>query len=383
MASVMRAAEVDGWPAHLAAGFAQALEELCEHSGLEAAAVCDPAQARTQRCFSEAVDKQAFASLLVAAPLRDKARLLSVSGRGAGAWLGVIPSEALGYVLTPAEFTVLIKWWCGMDVFDAVFACPGCGTAMDKAGYHALSCRHMGSFGVRHNALRDKFLVFLSQAGIPAEREAPSLLPGSAARPADIFVPNFAASQAACLDFAVTHTQQPNTLQRASVCGGAAAAQYEVIVKDKKFGMQCKDAGLVLVPMVVEVFGTWGERSEEAFALVSKACGNRASETARAAGAHIRRSLSVCLQRLNARILLSRMNPLAEGFGEPLAMPSCFHPSQPDQVAEALASLDVASPVVVEVVRLTWAGGLLSEADKALLGSAVEWAGPWIMAAKG
>ena len=64
--------------------------------------------------------------------------------------------------------------------------------------------------------------------------------------------------------------------------------------------------------------------------------------------------------------------------GEPLAIPSCFHPSQPDQVAEALASLDVASPVVVEVVRLTWAGGLLSEADKALLGSAVEWAGPWI-----
>jgi hypothetical protein len=35
----MRAAEVDGWPAHLAAGFAQALEELCEYSGLEAAAV--------------------------------------------------------------------------------------------------------------------------------------------------------------------------------------------------------------------------------------------------------------------------------------------------------------------------------------------------------
>ena len=57
---MLRAAEVDGWPAHLAAGFAQALEELCEHSGLEAAAVCDPALPRTQRCFSEAVDKQAF-----------------------------------------------------------------------------------------------------------------------------------------------------------------------------------------------------------------------------------------------------------------------------------------------------------------------------------
>ena len=175
---------------------------------------------------SEAVDKHAFASLLAAAPLRDKARLLSVSGRGAGAWLGVIPSEALGYVLTPAEFTVLIKWWCGMDVFGAVSACPGCGAAMDTTGYHELTCRSMGSFGVRHNALRELFLHFLSQADIPAEREAPSFLPGTAARPADIFVPNFTGTKPACLDFAVTHTLQPNILQCASVCGGAAAAQY-------------------------------------------------------------------------------------------------------------------------------------------------------------
>jgi len=324
LASVMRAAEVDGWPAHLAAGFAQALEELCEQSGLEAAAVCDPAQARTQRCFSEAVDKQAFANLLAAAPLRDKARLLSVSGRGAGAWLGAIPSEALGYVLTPAEFTVLIKWWCGMDVFGSVFACPGCGAAMDKAGYHALTCRRMGGFGVRHNALRELFLHFLSQADIPAEREAPSLLPGTAARPADIFVPNFAGNKPACLDFAVTHTLQPNILQCASVCGGAAAAQYEVAVKENKFGAQCEAAGLILVPMVVEVFGRWGERAQEGFALVAKACASRASEKVRAAGGHIRRSLSVGLQRLNARILLAHRDPQTEIFAEPVATSLCL-----------------------------------------------------------
>ena len=86
-----------------------------------------------------------------------------------------------------------------MNVFDSVVACPGCGAAMDQAGYHALTCRHLGSFGVRHSALRETFLHFLSLAGIPAEREAPSL------------VPNFTGAQAACLDFAVTHpaTQYP------------------------------------------------------------------------------------------------------------------------------------------------------------------------------
>ena len=212
-----------------------------------------------------------------------------------------------------------------MNVFDAVFACPGCGAAMDQAGYHALTCRHLGSFGVRHNALRETFLHFLSLAGIPAEREAPSLLPGSAARPADIFVPNFAGTQAACLDFAVTHTQQSNILHCASVCGGAAAERYEGAVKDAKLGEECKAAGLLLVPMVVEVFGRWGERSAEAMKLATKGCANRASERVAFAGAHVRRSLSVTLQRLNARILLARMNPAAEVFADPVRTP------QPDR----------------------------------------------------
>ena len=123
----------------------------------------------------------------------------------------------------------------------------------------------------------------------------------------------------------VTHTQQPNIIECASVCGGAAAVQYEVAVnvvhKDAKFGAECKVAGLSLVPMVVEVFGRWGERSREAFQLVSKACAHHASEKVASAGAHVRRSLSIGLQRLNARILLARMDPRSESFAEPVAMP--------------------------------------------------------------
>ena len=68
--------------------------------------------------------------------------------------------------------------------------------------------------GVRHNALRDVCLKYLKLAGVPAQAEAPSLLPGSAARPADIFFPDFVPPDAksatpACLDFAITHPQQP------------------------------------------------------------------------------------------------------------------------------------------------------------------------------
>jgi hypothetical protein len=124
-------------------------------------------------------------------------------------------------VLTPPDFTVLLKGWCG-NVFDSVFACPSCGVAMDREGYHAMTCRLAGSLGVRHTALREIFLDFLVRAGVGDTREASSLLPGSAARPADIFDPNLVAALPACLDFAVTHTQQPNILQCASVCDAAS-----------------------------------------------------------------------------------------------------------------------------------------------------------------
>ena len=116
--------------------------------------------------------------------------------------------------------------------------------------------------------------------------------------------------------------------RKPNVCGGAAAEQYEVAVKDARFGAECQAAGLVLVPMVVEVFGRWGERSLEAFQLVSKAGANRASEKVAAAGNHLRRSMSVGLQRLNARILLSRMDPRVENFSEPIEEPGPLTPEQ-------------------------------------------------------
>ena len=261
-------------------------------------------------------------------------------------------------------------------MYDSVCACPGCGAAMDLRGYHALTCTHMGSFGVRHNALREIFLTFLHRAGITsAVREAPSLLPGSAARPADVFIPDFEPPKAACLDFAVTHPQQTNIIKCASVCAGAAAAQYEEAVKEMKFGADCKAAGLILVPVFVETYGRWGDRSAEAFRLVSKACANKASEKVAAAGAHIRRSLSVGLQRLNARILLARANPLVEILMEPVDLDEGSReddavPGRVGEVCEALAVLEDA-PSIVAAVRLSCAAGYLSGEDLLLLRAAL------------
>ena len=53
---------------------------------------------------------------------------------------------------------------------------------------------------------------------------------------------------------------------------------------------------------------------------MSKACASGASEKVVAAVGHIRRSLSVGLQRLNARILLAHADPQAEVFIEPVSV---------------------------------------------------------------
>ncbi len=80
----------------------------------------------------------------------------------------------------------------------------------------------------------------------------------------------------------------------------------------------------------------------EAIKLATKGCAHRASERVPAAGAHVRRSLSVTLKRLNARILLAQMDPAAEVFADPLLWPSDrgLWPFV-DEVADAL---DVAMP---------------------------------------
>ena len=141
----------------------------------------------------------------------------------------------------PREFTSLLRFWLGMPVFEAVCACPWCGVAQDRFGYHALTCKKTGLKVLRHNALREACLRHCELGGIEAEREAPGLFPGSSERPADVLLraspalsklklPEFSGSQSVCLDFAVTHTLQTNYINRASVEAGAAAAGYEETV---------------------------------------------------------------------------------------------------------------------------------------------------------
>ena len=117
---MLRASQAEGW--------AEAVADTCARTGWTKDVVC-PGKPLKQRAVSEAIDKGMFRELCESSSLFDRARLLSQSGVGAGAWLGVIPSVELGYVFDSREFTTLLRFWLGQAVYDAPRACPGCGVA--------------------------------------------------------------------------------------------------------------------------------------------------------------------------------------------------------------------------------------------------------------
>ena len=189
---------------------------------------------------------------------------------------------------------------------------------MDDLGYHALTCQTGGGLGVRHNALREAFIHFCKLAGITGvKREVRGLIPGTNERPADVLlppassclaIPSFS-SKPACLDFAVTHAQQPSVIQSASKVTAAAAERYENKVKYPRYGKSCADNNLVFVPMIVEAHGAWGPSSKKVFKFVTKAAAYSTRASSDRAASHLLQNLSVVLQRQNVLTILKHHPP--------------------------------------------------------------------------
>ena len=113
----------------------------------------------------------------------------------------------------------------------------------------------------------------------------------------------------ACLDFAVTHAQQPSVIQSASKVTAAAAERYENKVKYPRYGKSCADNNLVFVPMIVEAHGAWGPSSKKVFKFVTKAAAYSTRASSDRAASHLLQNLSVVLQRQNVLTILKHHPP--------------------------------------------------------------------------
>ena len=201
----------------------------------------------------------------------DKARILAISAPQAHAWLRAQPSPKLGLDLLPNEVQALVKWWLGLPVFTDADACPHCSQTLDIHGHHALICHAGGDVVTRHNRLRDSFADFCRRACLAPELERGCGLTSTKdrTRPADVLVPNWSLSRSTAFDLKVINPLNSNFLLGASMTSGHTAELGE---KDKhsKNDIPCTERGWVCVPLVVEVFGGWGNEAQEALSKVAK-----------------------------------------------------------------------------------------------------------------
>ena len=100
---------------------------------------------KLQHCFSTKIASNNAIDLIAQAPSdRDAARLRSLQGRGAGAWLDVISTSGK-HALQANEFSIASNLRLGLALpFTNWVKVCDCGRDLDQQGYHLLTCKYGG-----------------------------------------------------------------------------------------------------------------------------------------------------------------------------------------------------------------------------------------------
>ena len=212
----------------------------------------------TQKALSRAIDEATFDHLLAsAADTRSKALVLSTSIPHAGDWINVIPSQALGLHFLDRKFCGCLQYWLGLPMIEEGHHCPFFQSPAYRFGDHQVGCGGNGDRIHRHDSLRDTLFSAAQFAALAPRKELPSLVPGSASRPADVFLPTWERGQPAALDVTVVSTLQNRTVVRAASVSGYALS----VARERKMAAHseaCQSVGVSFVPMVDWWSKHWG-----------------------------------------------------------------------------------------------------------------------------
>ena len=142
-----------------------------------------------QRPLSFCIDEAVYNQLLSAAPdTPSRALVLSTSLPHAGDWLNVAPSSTLCLHLQDKEFRLCLQYWLGLRMSNEGVICPVCQVTADAYGDHQVGCGGNGDRILRHDSIRDAVFSAAQSAALAPRKEAPSVIPGSSSRPADVFL---------------------------------------------------------------------------------------------------------------------------------------------------------------------------------------------------
>jgi hypothetical protein len=249
--------------------------------------------------------------------MRCQARLKSLTLSHAGDWLNAVPSKALGLNLHPKVFKVACQYRLGLPVYGRRGPCPrSCGMTSDVMGDHSVGCGADGGRIGRHDWLRDKIFAELQASHANPKKEAPSLIPGNASRPADIYVPTWRGRPTA-FDITVISSLHERYLPKSSATTGAALE----IAKERKIRAHQEDChanGIIFVPLPVETLGGWEAEAASHLRDIGRHVAGRLDLDRSTTIRHFFQRLGLILQRANAGLIVDRepLPPPAHVTGE-------------------------------------------------------------------
>uniref|UniRef100_A0A1X7TYE0 Uncharacterized protein n=1 Tax=Amphimedon queenslandica TaxID=400682 RepID=A0A1X7TYE0_AMPQE len=171
----------------------------------------------SQRSLSAAIDKASFSTLLSqAADVCSRALVLSFSIPHSGNWLSVVPSRQLGLHFLDQEFRSCVQYWLGFSSGNSP-PCAVCSSPLDPLCDHQVGCRGNRDLIRHHDSLCDVLFSAAQSAALAPQREMPSLIPGSCAWPANVFLSHRDGGRPAALDVTVISSLQAATVADSAV----------------------------------------------------------------------------------------------------------------------------------------------------------------------
>ena len=267
----------------------------------------------SQRTISLTIDLH-NASLLSAHYLeeeqeREVARIKCLGLAHAGDWLNVVPSPSMGLHLRPLEFTMVMRYRLGMDIYAKEGQCPACGHHSDRLGDHAMCCGTGGERIARHDRLRDAIFHTAVSAALGPTKEERGLIPGGQRRPGDVFVPCWSGGRDTALDVTVVCPLQVALVAKAAATSGAALSHAHE-EKIRKCGEECRRQGIVFLPLAAESLGGWHPVAVAQLGKLGAALARQTGQEEGEVKGQLFQRLSLLLQKGNAALFSNRMPEL-------------------------------------------------------------------------
>ena len=153
--------------------------------------------------------------------------------------------------------------------------------------------------------IRDCLFTTCAQACLGPTKEDRALIPGTDARPADIFLPGWSAGKDTALDVTVVNPLQQQYLHQSAVTPGHALVKAH----DRKMATHwenCRAAGIVFQPLPLDTFGAWGESTIKEVKKIGSALARQTGGEEGEVMRHLVQRLSIILMRINANLMLNR-----------------------------------------------------------------------------